>query len=233
MSPNDRAIALSLSRKRDAAMPKKAVNTASAALAASNPISAPRTEPMFKPLTEKEVAELQRLSDEVYRDKLTKNGRATETEALNEYTTGEHKFVNPMLYGILEASEAIKARCQRDIRLIDSAISKFQLPFDTTVYRVACAEYHAGWEAGDVKPVPAFLSTSVTQKSNADFSKWVTGRGGNPINLEIFVPKGTRSIYIGNNTDYPKHQDELLLGRNLSYRVIGRFGNNLRLEVLK
>lgn len=187
--------------------------------------------PGFRPATTEEIAELQYLSDNLY-SKFS--GRLTETEvdALNAYTVGAYEQINELLYEAFDEHTDAMPEYQEKIHLIDSAMEIFALPFDITVYRGAHAKHYADFYPGCVKSIPAFLSTSVTREMTDVFCERVMGLGENSIKLEIFVPKGTRSIYIGNNTDYPKPQDELLLGRGLKYRIIEKNEDSLKMEVL-
>ncbi|MDR3087825.1 MAG: hypothetical protein LBU45_07750, partial [Azoarcus sp.] len=55
-----------------------------------------------------------------------------------------------------------------------------------------------------------------------------------PLILEVRVPSGTRSLYIGSNTAYKggsKNETELLLGRGLKYYVVEKKPGRMVLEV--
>lgn len=187
----------------------------------------------FEPLGEEGIAKLQQQSDDVFRNKLTKGGRFTENDALGEYTTGMHASVNPYLYGELKESVAIQEMYRKDIKLIDSAMDKWEQKYDITVYRGTKAMYYEDWAVGEVRTVPAFWSTSVTKKEAQRFYDKAVKYGDKPLMIEIHVPKGTRGIYIGDNSDWEDNmEDEFLLGRDSKYKVIERKDDILRLEVI-
>ena len=54
----------------------------------------------------------------------------------------------------------------------------------------------------------------------------------NAIMLEIRVPRGTPSLYVGDNSAY-EFEAEFLLGRDLSFKVIDIIDDRLILEVVK
>jgi hypothetical protein len=53
----------------------------------------------YKVFGAEETDELQKQSDDAYRNKLTKGGEITEKGRLDKYTDGGHDEVNPFLYG--------------------------------------------------------------------------------------------------------------------------------------
>ncbi|GHT87948.1 hypothetical protein AGMMS49960_05580 [Betaproteobacteria bacterium] len=174
------------------------------------------------------VKTLQSQSDEVYRTKLTKGGRFTEKGALDEYTNGSHYDVNPRLYG----SKPMTPEVQRDIALIDAAMQKFHLDRDVVAFSGTKASHFADWNVGDTREIPAYLSTALDEKVAKAFAK----KDAAPLMLEIRVPGGTRSLYLGGNTAYKgggKNETELLLGRGLKYKVIEKTPDRMVLEVVK
>jgi len=187
---------------------------------------------VFKPATVEEIQELQRQSDDAYRNRLTKGGEETEKAVLDGYTTGKHEYINPFLYGMTPPSPAIQAKYREEISLIDTAMGKFDLKQGVTVYSGTEAKWYADWKVGETKPVKAYLSTAVTKQIPDVHYKDVKEAGGKPLMLEIYVPKGTKCIYVGNNTKHPTPEYELLLGRGQKYKVIERTENLMRLEVV-
>jgi len=197
--------------------------------------------PKFEPLSKEEVAKLQQQSDDVYRNSLTKgvDPRFSEKNALDGYTDGTYNAVNSLLYGVSEESEWRQVLIRNDIKLIDSAMDKWWQEDNITVYRGARAKHYEGWVVGDERTVPAFVSTSVSKREAQRFCKYAEKDGDTPIMVEIYVPKGARGIYIGENSMYPDQKSadftkegEFLLGRGSKYRVIERNDNLLRLEVI-
>jgi hypothetical protein len=94
------------------------------------------------------------------------------------------------------------------------------------------AKYYEGWNIGDIKQLKAYTSTSVSSDVAQAFKDEVQGSGRASIMLEINVPKGTRGLYIGDNTGYDEKEAELLLGRGLYFKVVGRKGDILKLEAV-
>lgn len=183
----------------------------------------------YKPLNTEQIQELQQQSDDVYKNKLTKGSRFSELEAINEYTDGAYKRINPFLYGETPRSPIERKVCEEDIKLIDSAISKFQLNHDlVVVYSGTDAHHYMSWKVGDEKEIKAYLSTSAKESIAKSFYY----NTAEPLIIEIRVPKGTKCLYIGNNTKYKTKQAELLLGRGIRYKVIERKKNRMVLEVL-
>ena len=175
----------------------------------------------YKVLTKPEIDELQKQSDDVYKNKLTIDERT----GLNYYTADDYKPLNDYLYGFGEGSTIIKDR----IAQIDSAIDKFSLKEDIIVYRGTDNRYYSDWETGDVKTIDAYISSAVTKEEAEAYYKRVDLE---PVMLEISVRKGTKSFYVGENNPEYGSEDELLLGRGLKYKVIERVGKTLKLEVI-
>jgi len=188
---------------------------------------------VFKPATAEEIQELQRQSDDVYRNRLTKGGLGTEKTSLDDYTTGTHEYINPLLYGTVTYRPAEQTKYRGDIGRIDTAMDKFDLKWDIVVYSGTEAKWYADWKVGETKPVDAYLSTAVTKQAPDKYYKDVKDAGEKPLMLEIYVPKSAKGIYIGANTAYPNGNEyEFLLGRGQKYRVIERTENLMRLEVV-
>jgi len=202
---------------------------------------APLSIPKFEPLTKDEVAKLQQQSNDVYSNKLTKGSdpRFAEKNALDGYTNGTYDAVNSLLYGVSEEPEWRQELLLADIKLIDSAMDKWEQKDNIIVYRGARAKRYEGWAVGDERTIPAFVSTSVSKREAQRFCKYAEKEGDTPIMIEIYVPKGARGIYIGENSAYPDQKNaeflkegEFLLGRGSKYRVIERNDNLLKLEVI-
>lgn len=50
--------------------------------------------------------------------------------------------------------------------------------------------------------------------------------------LEVRIPEGTSGIYVGDNTDFKIPQDEFVLARGTSYRVVDRAEGKIVVEVI-
>jgi hypothetical protein len=180
--------------------------------------------PFYKTLSSKQGEEIQRQSDIVYNN--LSNSRKT---SLYEYTTGSHNRINGALYGIEPMSDLIK----ENIHDIDSAIDRFTVENNMSVYSGTNRQHYENWKLGEIKTIDGYLSTTITKKTAETFYKREKKRGNQPVMLEIRVPKGSRGIYIGNNTGFDKPQNEFLLGKGLHYRVIDNSENIIILEVIK
>jgi hypothetical protein len=173
-------------------------------------------------ISDTEKAALQKLSDDIFENKLTSD----EIEAVGKYTGVQYKPINEILLGIRPPDEYIDEL----INNIDSAMNKFNLDTDLIVFRGAKAEHYKDWNVGDVQSFNAFLSTSVTEEEAQKFFNAVRFFD-TPIMLEIKVPKKTSCLYLGENSSAPT-EDELLLGRGLKYKILERTGNILKVEVV-
>jgi hypothetical protein len=168
--------------------------------------------------------ELQQQSDAVY-EMLTNSER----EAVDYYTLLGSKAINSSLRDERYDSDKIRGYAES----IDSAMGKFELKRDIIAYRGDEARWYDDWEVNDVKPLKAFTSASVSETvAREKFADEAENRGERPIFIEIYIPKGTRGIYIGSNTAYRHNQDEFLLGCGLNYRVTEKKGNILKLEAI-
>jgi hypothetical protein len=176
-----------------------------------------------KPVTEAEEKELQRQSDEVY-ESLTHD----EFDAIGEYTKKKFKQINVYL----NIGNTTDPKIPGYVKHIDSAMAKFELKDRITVFKGTNAAWYNGWEIGRVEPIKQYLSTSVSRNVALKYKDNVRHEGDEPIILEINVPKGTRGIYIGNNTDAREDEFEFLAGHGLKYRVIERNGDTLKMEVV-
>jgi len=183
-------------------------------------------------LNEKKIEELQKRSDDVYKNKLTGTVDNVETErgALASYTERGYMDMNGVSHDPL-IKEKYKtfdfsdwSQVERANECLDSALAKFNLESDITVFRGDKSVYFEGWEPGTIKCYPAFMSTSLSERV-AD--EWVRG-----IKLEILVPKGTCGLYIGTHSAVRKNEAEFLLGRGLKFKVLERTANTIKMEVL-
>jgi hypothetical protein len=177
----------------------------------------------FQPVTEAEKEELQRQSDEVY-ERLTLGER----KALDEYTKKNFKPINEYL----NIGNTTVPEMPDYIKHIDSAMAKFELKDRITVFKGTKTAWYDGWEAGRVESIKMYLSTSVSRDVAQKYSDNVRREGNESIMLEINMPKGTRGIYIGSNTDAREDELEFLAGHGLKYRVVERNGNTLKMEVI-
>lgn len=172
----------------------------------------------YKVMSDDEIKDFQVTSDVCY-NKLSSD----EKEAMYDYCMGGYQDINDYLNGKFEGYENIG----KVITAIDDAMSKYTLEQDMTVYRKTGLQFYDNYKEGDVFQEKMYYSTSLS-KNIADN---VSDYHDNPITAEIRVPKGTKSIYVGNNTEF-EFEAELLLGRDLSYKVVEKTDNNIILEVI-
>lgn len=171
----------------------------------------------YKILSENDIKNLQKSSDECY-NKLTPD----EKEAMYEYCMGGYQDVNDYLNGKFNGYENTKDF----ITQIDNAMSKYELKENIIAFRGVNGEHYDNYNVGDIFEEKMYYSTSLNKNIAQTFSDDKI----NSTMLEINVPKGTKSIYIGSNTEYD-FEAELLLGRNLKYKVIGKSEGYIKLEV--
>lgn len=172
----------------------------------------------YKKLTDEEINKFQKSSDECY-NKLNSD----EKEAMYEYALGGYQDVNDYLNGKFGGYE----NTQDMIEKIDSSMDKYNLEEDVVTYRGTSSDNYNNYDVGDVIEEKMYYSTSLSQGIAQTFADDCS----NSIMAEIHVPRGTKSIYIGDNTDYD-FEAELLLSRGLSYKVIKKEKDNIVLEVV-
>ncbi|MDR1301446.1 MAG: hypothetical protein LBK43_03130 [Treponema sp.] len=160
-----------------------------------------------------------------YFGKLTNNVK----QAIGGYTNYYYTNINDALHRSIRMTDNIKAQ----VANIDIAVDGFEIKEDMTVFRGTNAAYYANWEAGSIKKIDAYTSTSLLRSNAQWFYKRQHKLGNDPIMLEIRVPAGTKGIYIGEKTDFKVNQAELLLNRGLSYKVIDKSIGYMLLEVVK
>lgn len=173
----------------------------------------------FKQLSEKEIMDLQTSSDNIY-NSFTK----LEREAMDAYSMGAYQDINDYLNG--KYPDYLLAN---DIEnKIDSAISKYSLKDDIITYKGTNRKYYEELKIGDNFKLKMYNSTSL----NENIAKTFLEEKNNAVMLEIRVPKSTSCLYIGNNSAY-EFEAELLLNRNLTYKVVDINESKIILEVIK
>ena len=172
----------------------------------------------YKELSEEKIESLQKSSDECY-NKLTSD----EKEAMQYYCEDGYNEVNDFLNGKFEGYGST----QDFVTQIDNIMSKYELKENVIAYRKTDKMFYEKYKDGDVFQEKMYYSTSLI-KNIADN---VSDYHNNPITTEIRVPKGTKSVYIVNNT-IGDFEAELLLARNLSYKVVKKTEVSIVLEVV-
>jgi len=177
--------------------------------------------PNFEPISDEERTKLQVQSNSVY-------GTLADDEsiALSGYTRKKYLDVNSALW---DGSYAKKPKILSLVKSIDGAIAKFEVKDRITVFRGTDAGHYNGLEVGDAAVHKSFMSTSVDRGVAEEFSD----NADSPAILEINVPRGTRGMYLGSNSEAALNEAEFLLGRGTLLKLAGRDGNTLKMEVIK
>ena len=184
-------------------------------------------EEKYKPLEGNLLEKYQKQSKELF-NKIRKN-REIE-DAINSYIGDDFVHINKLLAnGKIEDNEKLKNISEN----IDKLMNKFKLDDDIVVYRGTEKKYYINKQIGSDFTEKVYYSTSYNKEIAKDFAnveKDITGNDG--ILLEIRIPKNTKCVYIGENNKI-HDEGEILLSRNLKYKVINRKNDNyILLEVI-
>ena len=142
-------------------------------------------------------------------------------KALEDYQETEHLWINGLLRGNnMPKNATFKQLLRNKIERLDQAMGGVSKNF--VVYRGVTESVFNKIIKKDRFGDKGFVSTSL-HFSNA-FSN------ANHV-LKIEVPKGTPAYYLGK--DFGKDESEVLLARNLKFRVKGIYPNTALLEVIQ
>lgn len=162
----------------------------------------------YKPLNGGLIEKYQSKSDEVYA-----NLSKSERDAISEYTQGGYLDINADLGSGIESLYA---------KSLNSSIDKFTIDSNILTYRGTSEKYYKDYKVGDTFEGKVFYSTSVNKEQAIAFADDVTkysDDGSKGVLLEIKVPKGSKALYIGENTDYDFNEYELLLSNKTKYKI--------------
>ena len=141
---------------------------------------------------------------------------------IQEYTRNGYSRVNDMLrtgqdnYGYPDTDIMIDN--------IERGIDGYDLKDDIKVYRKSNADVYKNLKVGDTFTDDGFTSASVTPEIGGDFGK---------ANIEIDVGKGKGvGAFIGDLSSGYGDEGEFLLQRGTKYKVVGKDGDKLKLEVV-
>lgn len=151
-------------------------------------------------------------------DKLLTNAQRQSIQSY-AYTPGKKLFeqINAMLREEIPYDRTIA----KHVDNISAGIKKFSLTEDLTVYRGTDFDPSGGVEEGTPFMIKQFYSTSVDRRKIIKRRKYL---------VVVNVKKGTPAAYL--DLQSPFDQTELLLDRNLCYKVKSRKGNVIELEVI-
>ncbi len=129
-----------------------------------------------------------------------------------------YERLNAMLRGRI-TDERSKLLKYADI--ISEAISKHTLSQPIICYRGSSIDMTKGFQVGDTIISSQFISTSLVESKAFAYKYRYT----------IYIPKGTRGVYIEEISRFPK-QREFLIDRNTKFRLLSKCNNSFELEVL-
>lgn len=166
-------------------------------------------------------------------EKLSSKLASFNTEVLNEdektslfaYTAGKNEAINKYLSGKFQKTRQLEEL----VKNIDSSMSKYNLPKDSIVYRGDSRLVYAEIKKGDIIKRSTYISTSISKNFSEDYAQ--KNYANSYMLLEIHVPKGTPCIYVEDLSILPREK-ELILSRNLSYKVVELSENKIVLEVV-
>jgi hypothetical protein len=183
----------------------------------------------YEQVTPEIKAELQEQSDDTYK-KLTVN----EKSGVDGYTLSDYIDINTGLREKHGISDELEPEIQAKIEYIDAAMDKFELARNIVVFRGDEAEHYRDWKVGKIEYLHGYTSTSVSESVvRENYTEYLGDRiKADRVIIEINVPKGTPSMYIGENTQAATNEEELLLKRGLKYKIIDRKDKFLKLEVV-
>lgn len=182
----------------------------------------------YSVFNDKGIQALQMQSNAVY-DEIP----STHKKILNDYTTGGYDNVNAFLNGKYKPEGINKVFIDREIETIDEAMSKFDLKDNIVTYRGTNKKYYDKYNVGDTFTEKVYYSTSLKENNAKEFlSKHKSVDNDNSMLVEIRVPKGTKSLYVGENGNF-KQEYELLLSKGLKYKVIEKKEHKIILEIIK
>jgi len=178
-------------------------------------------------------AENQKISDmqrahSGYIEKLTANEKAK----LGIYSSGNGAYINREIYKFGKDWE--KSSFAPIIKTLDGIIGNApRLAEDMVFFKGDSAEHWETVKAGNIKSIDGFFSTAV-QKSIAE--RYATEKqhsGVSPIMVEVSAPAGTKGLYIGEKTAYPKGNEfEYLFPRGSRFRVLEKDDSRVLTEAL-
>ena len=178
----------------------------------------------FSPASDSKIKEYAEQSDKVF-ELLTPE----EVEGIDSYKDAYFAYINNHLNG---KSEMNIEDLDGWVDGIDSAIEKFNVTDDLVAYRGTSSKHYNDLNAGDVFTEKGYYSTSLSESVAEEFKDETSARGGNPVMVEVRVPKGAKAIYLGHNGGDNFDENELLVARDTKYKVIDKSRDKIVLEVI-
>ena len=180
----------------------------------------------YKVLDKEGISRLQEQSNSIYQ-----TFNSDEREALSEYTQGGYADTNRDL------ADGIENYYEK---FLNSAMDKFKLNEDIITYRGTNEKYYQNYKVGDIFNGKVFYSSSLNYEQAKIFAEdaaYYSDYQNKGVVLEIKVPKNTKCLYIGKNTNYAPdgvtiNEYELLLSNKTNYKVISMSEDRICLEVV-
>lgn len=136
-------------------------------------------------------------------------------KAITDYTRGsgygDSEMINGYYNGTREMSDEAAKLVVEKADILESSITQ-PLNQDIYVYRKINIKGSEIREGQDI-PNKGFTSTSLTMNKSSQINSGV----GTIIKVQ--VKKGTKALYIGDKTDAPRNEHELLFGRGHSIKI--------------
>lgn len=177
-----------------------------------------KEKPQYEIVSDKLKEIMQNESNETF-----KNFTEDQKKAMNLYTNNGYDAINSGLRN----ADLLIPQAKETIEHIDTIMNSAAVKNNLIVFRGTQAKYYNDWNVGDIKEFNTYMSTTVTKEIVIeDFSNYKK-----PMFIEILVLKGTKGLFLGTNSacDW---EDELLLDRNLKYRVLEKTEDFMKLLVL-
>jgi SPP1 gp7 family putative phage head morphogenesis protein len=146
----------------------------------------------------------------------------SEKNAMMEYTGTRYKEINKFLFGEPVAYPNKKAEYAKYVKELDAALKKYPLDENIIIYRGDDPRNYSSWEIGGKYPIHCYQSCAVLK---GEVWSW---KG---MTITIHVPKGTRGAFIDGHGENPD-EEEYLLARGLSYKVLKKTKKTMVLEVV-
>ena len=157
-----------------------------------------------------------------------------ELRASDKYTTDEKGFINSLLFGNMkEGSSWSEDEIRRFVADIRESMNQFELDIDVTVFKGVPARYYDDWIPGETRTFSGFLSTSLDPAIAQRYYSDNLEDAKDALMFEIRVPRGTMSMYVGDNTNAKSGNEfELLVANGAKLRILERSGDRMVMEVV-
>ena len=198
-------------------------------------------------IVKNENIEYKKLTDEDLREEYDKKYNELSIEekrAIAYYTSElsqEYKYVKDVLNKYGDDFEKIKEWAEWNdtdtdftIKELDSVMSKNKINQNVKVIRIENADNFKNIKKGENIKINSYVSTTLNDFIATTYENRLKRNDITPLYMEIDIPKGTRGFYIGKNGNNIRNESELLLDRNLEYKVkkYNKNENFIHLEVI-